>query len=113
LPESQVESPAADQKGQSSLEASLQALWEKARRVSELLLQMRESNQLLHGRVTDLEYAEHQLKETLAGREKDLERLRHEVAKLQLNGSEAFTKEEKEALKAKIKEMVAKINARL
>ena len=113
MPESQVESPVADQKDLRSLETSLQSLWEKARRVSESLLQMRESNQLLRGRVADLEHAEQQLKETLAGKEKDLERLRHEVAKLQLNGSEAFTKEEKEALKAKIKDMIAKINARL
>ena len=63
---------------------------------------------IVTGRVAELEQSERQLRETLMGKEKDLERLRHEVAKLQLNGSEAFTKEEKEALKAKIKEMIAK-----
>lgn len=113
MTEPQVESPVSDQKELRNLETSLQSLWEKARRVSETLLQMKESNQMLRGRVAELEQSERQLRETLMGKEKDLERLHHEVAKLQLNGSEAFTKEEKEALKAKIKEMIAKINARL
>lgn len=113
MPEPHTESPVTDQKDLRSLESSLQSLWEKARRVSETILQLKEANQQLRRRVVELEAGEQLLKDSVSAKEKDLERLRHEVAKLQLNGSEAFSKEEKEAIKAKIKELIAKINARL
>ncbi len=96
-----------------SLEASLQLLWEKARRVSEVILQLKESNQQLRVKVAELEEREQEMRTALEAKEKEVDRLRHDVQRLQMNGSEAFTKEEREAIKARIKELIAKINARL
>jgi predicted nucleic acid-binding Zn-ribbon protein len=92
---------------------SLEKLWEKARRVSDLVLRLKEENQELRSRVSALEQAEAQWKSTLLMREQEVERLRSEVAKLQSNGSQLFSQEEKEALKQRIKDLIVKINARL
>lgn len=113
MPEQQVEPEVTQPKDLRSLEASLQLLWEKARRVSEVILQLKEANQQWKGRVAELEQREQEMKAALEVKEKEVERLRHDVQKLQMNGSEAFTKEEREAMKARIKELIAKINARL
>ncbi len=96
-----------------TLEASLERLWERARRVSELLTRLKEENVALKGRVHELEMAEKEMKVELRTREQEFERLRSELLKLQSNGSQVFTNDEKEALKARIKELIAKINSRL
>lgn len=88
------------------VESSLQKLWEKARRLSEALLRVQKENQALRRRVEELETMEKRLANELRGREQEL-------LKLQSNGSGMFTHEEKEALASKIKELIAKINARL
>lgn len=88
------------------VESSLQKLWEKARRLSEVLLRIQKENQALRRRVEELEGREKQLSGELQGQEQEL-------LKLQSNGSGMFTHEEKEALASKIKDLIAKINARL
>lgn len=113
MPEQQVEPEVMSGKDIKTLESSLQLLWEKARQVSEALLQIKEANVALRNRVSELEAGERQLQEELAGRERELDRVRQELTRLQPNGSEVFSKEEKEALKARIKELITKINARL
>ncbi|MBM4161844.1 MAG: hypothetical protein FJ217_12210 [Ignavibacteria bacterium] len=96
-----------------TLEAALQTLWEKARMVSESLVRLNETNAALRRRVAELEGDEGRLKEELSSRERELERLRQEALRLQSNGSDTLTKEEKEALKARIKDLIAKINSHL
>lgn len=96
-----------------SLETSLETLWEKARRVSEALVQLKETNTVLQRKVEDLESTEQRLKQELASKERELERLRQEALRLQSNGSNILTKEEKEALKARIKDLISKINSHL
>jgi len=96
-----------------TLETSLEALWDKARRVSEVLVQLKETNGVLQRKVEDLEIVEQNLKQELAARERELERLRQEALRLQSNGSNILTKEEKEALKARIKDLIGKINSHL
>ncbi len=96
-----------------TLESSLEALWDKARRVSEALTQIRETNGELLRRVEDLESSGERLKQELATKERELERLRQEALRLQSNGSNILTKEEKEALKARIKDLIGKINSHL
>jgi len=113
LPDQQVEAEVMSGKEIKTLESSLEALWEKARRVSEALVQMRESNGELLRKVGDLESAGERLKQELATKERDLERLRQDALRLQTNGSNILTKEEKEALKARIKELIGKINSHL
>lgn len=87
-------------------ESSLQKLWEKARRLSDLLLRMKDENASLRRRVDELEAKERQLMTDLHGKEQ-------EYLKLQSNGTGMFTHEEKEALANKIRELIAKINSRL
>lgn len=88
------------------LEASLQKLWEKARKLSDILLRMKGENESLRRRIEELESKERQLTTDLHGKEQ-------ECLKLQSNGSGMFTHEEKEAIANKIKELIAKINSRL
>ena len=113
MPDQQVEAEVMSGKEIKTLESSLEALWEKARRVSEALVQMRESNGELLRKVGDLESAGERLKQELATKERELERLRQDALRLQTNGSNILTKEEKEALKARIKELIGKINSHL
>lgn len=96
-----------------TLEMSLQRLWEKARRVSEIVSDLKEENKTLQDRVAGLERAEQKLKNQLEEGERELERIRAELGRMQSNGNELFSKDEKEALKARIKELIAKINSRL
>jgi predicted nucleic acid-binding Zn-ribbon protein len=96
-----------------TLETSLEALWEKARRVSEVLVQLKETNAVLQKKVEDLEIVERGLKQELAGKERELDHLRQEALRLQSNGSNILTKEEKEALKARIKDLISRINSHL
>ena len=88
------------------LESSLQKLWEKARRLSDILLRMKDENESLRRRIEEHEARERQLKAELHGKEQ-------ECLKLQSNGTGMFTHEEKEALAIKIRELIAKINSRL
>ena len=96
-----------------TIETSLEALWDKARRVSEVLVQLKETNGVLQRKVEDLEAVERNLKQELAARDRELERLRQDALRLQSNGSNILTKEEKEALKARIKDLIGKINSHL
>ena len=96
-----------------TIESSLEALWDKARRVSEVLVQLKETNGALQKKVEDLEIVEQNLKQELTSKDRELERLRQDALRLQSNGSNILTKEEKEALKARIKDLIGKINSHL
>ncbi len=113
MPDQQVEAESISGKDIKSLESSLEALWEKARRVSEMIVHMRETNSDLVKRVEALESSDENLKRELASKERELDQLRKEALRLQSNGSNFLTKEEKEALKARIKDLIIKINSRL
>jgi signal transduction protein with GAF and PtsI domain len=113
LPDQHVEAEVISGKDVRSLETSLETLWEKARRVSEVLVQLKEANGDLRKRMEDLEVVEQRLMRELADKEREVERLRQEVLRVQSNGSNILTKEEKEALKARIKDLVTKISSHL
>ncbi len=113
MPDQQVEAEITSGKDLRTIEVSLEALWDKARRVSEVLVQLKEANGVLQKRVESLESVEQSLKQELASKERELERLRQDALRLQSNGSNILTKEEKEALKARIKDLIGKINSHL
>jgi len=116
IPELQVTSGGGDATGKTDvrhLEQAVQKLWEKARLVAGLLGRLREENESLRKRVGELESVERKLIGEMQKSDMDLQKTRTDLLKLQSNGSDAFTKEEKEALKLKIKELISKINARL
>ena len=113
MPDQQVEAEVISGKEIKTLGNSLEALWEKARRVSEVLVQLREENGILQKKVATLEAEETLLKQELTNREQELSRLHQEALRLQSNGSNILTKEEKEALKARIKDLIMKISSHL
>jgi hypothetical protein len=113
LPETQEETELAGKKELKNLAVAIQDLWSRARRVSDLLLQERAENARMKAKLVELEQSERNALSRLEQREHELSRLRLEYAQLQTNGSSIYTKEEKEALQAKIKEMISKINSRL
>ena len=95
------------------LAESIQELWAKARRVSDLLLQVRAENAQLKTRNAELERSEREIKSRLEQREQELHKLRIDFVQLQSNGNSIYTKEEKDELRTKIKELISKINSRL
>ena len=113
MPDQHVEAEVISGKDIRSLETSLEALWEKARRVSEVLVQLKETNGTLQKRIQDLEGVEQRLMQDLASKDRELERLRQDAIRLQSDGSNILTKEEKEALKARIKDLITKISSHL
>lgn len=106
MQESHVEPEVTNEREIDQLEASLQKLWEKARRLSDVLQRLKEENQSLRRRLDESDQKERRLAGELAGREA-------EILKLQSNGTGLFTHEEKEALVTKIRDLIAKLNARL
>jgi septal ring factor EnvC (AmiA/AmiB activator) len=113
LPELQLDAEMANKKDLRQLEDSLQKLWEKARLVSDSLLRLKTENQELKNRIASLESKEQRWTEELQRRERDLEQIRAQLAQAQSNGSNLFSKEESEALKSRLKELITKINSRL
>lgn len=100
-------------KDRSNLEALLQSLWEKARRVSELVLRLKRENESLKKHVDEIQQGQEDLRAELNLKQQELQSIKQQLLQLQSNGSEVFTKEEKEAFKARIKELIVKINSRL
>ncbi len=113
LPVQLSEVEAMEKKDLKKLEESIQALWGKARLVSDQLLQLKKENKELRNRVLSLEVEESRWKEELRRRERELEDIRSQLTLAQSNGSNLFSKEELEALKARLKELIGKINSRL
>lgn len=137
------------------LKGALDVLWEKARKVSSIVVRLRDENDTLRSRVRDVEassrdvFAEREKlivqlaqletraqnaeaalsdlrlrsqqleeSETNVRRSLDettvlLEQTRRELATLQANGTGPFTKEEKEAVRKKVRDLIDKISARL
>lgn len=113
MPEQLIDAETVEKKDLRQLEGSLQMLWEKARLVSDQLLRLKTENKELQDRILSLELKEHKSKEELQRREHELEEIRAQLAHAQSNGRSFFSKEESEALKLRLKELIMKINSRL
>ncbi|MGD0341051.1 MAG: hypothetical protein ABSA76_05020 [Bacteroidales bacterium] len=113
MPEQLIDAETTEKKDLRQLEESLQSLWEKARLVSDLLLRLKAENKELHSRLSSLELKEQRWAEELRQREQEIKEVRAQLAHAQSNGSSLFSKEESEALKLRLKELIIKINSRL
>jgi hypothetical protein len=113
LPEQLLDAEMVEKKDLKHLEESLHVLWEKARNVSEVLLRLKSENKELQSRISSLEVQERRRSEEFQRRERELEEIRNQLVQAQSNGSSLFSKEELEALKARLKELIVKINSRL
>ena len=101
-------------KSSQSLESSLRKLWEKIKSASELIQQLRYERQQLKGQVLSLEEENASLRTDIGERDLEMKRLRAERQQLiQAGSNNGFTDEEKDILKGKIKDLIAKINSHL
>jgi uncharacterized coiled-coil DUF342 family protein len=97
-----------------TLEESLKGLWEKVRTAGNLIVQLRDEKKSLGLRLQQVENELQSVKETLTNREQELKRVRTEYTQLvNSNGQNVLSNEEKENLKNKIRDLIAKINSHL
>lgn len=113
MPEQLIDVEALEKKDLRQLDETLRVLWEKARHVSDVLLQLKTENKELQSRISSLELKEHRWTEELQQRDRALEDVRAQLAQAKSNGNSLFSKEELEALKSRLKELIVKINSRL
>ena len=96
------------------LEGVFKVIWEKTRAASDLINQLREERRDLAVRVTGLESEVQKLLTALADHEQEFRRLKTEHAQLlNSNGSNLLTDDDKERLKARMRDLIAKINSYL
>ncbi len=107
------------------LDEIFKPVWEKIRRAAELIQELREEKGRLSERISDMEISTSHRIENLEGelkslrqeltlREQELKRVKAENSQLSsTNGREIFSIEEKEILKDRIRELIAKINSHL
>ncbi len=100
--------------GAGSLDHLIRSFWEKAHAASELINRLRSDQRSLSDRLSQVERELTALRSELATRESELKRVRYERDQLiGSNGHERFTEEEREHLKSRIRELIAKINSHL
>ena len=100
--------------GRSVLEDTFKAVWEKARTASSLISQLKEEKGMLNARVAELEGAVETLKSEMLKKEQEFKRLGLEHAQfMSSHGNNVLTADEKENLKNKIRDLIAKINSYL
>lgn len=95
-----------------TLEGGLKALWERARRAAEVIVQLREEKRVLQARIEQLERELHEVRRELSAQE-------------QLNGSASgnggagaesavgFAHDEKEVLAGRVRELLSRLDAYL
>jgi ABC-type nitrate/sulfonate/bicarbonate transport system ATPase subunit len=107
------------------LDEIFKPVWERVRRAGDLIQHLQEEKNRLSNRLTDLEQStshtiqslELELKtvrQELVVREQELKRVRSENMQLMSNnGQQIFSLEEREIIKDRIRELIAKINSYL
>ncbi len=99
---------------QNSVEDYLKTLWDRVRTAGEMIRELRGEKERLGSRVSELERDLSSLRSEILERDQELKRLRAERAHLlSANGNTGFTEEERESLRAKIHEIISKINSHL
>lgn len=96
------------------LENVFKTVWEKVRFATELIGQLRNEKQLLAKRLSDLEEDVRSLHTEITNKDHELKRLRVERSQMMnMNDQTSFSEEERENLKNKIRDLIAKINSHL
>jgi predicted nucleic acid-binding Zn-ribbon protein len=96
------------------LEGVFKVVWEKTRATTDLIRQLRDEKAGLTRRLADLELDVQKLRTTAANQEQELKRIRAEHAELLNAGDDnVLSQDEKERLKSKVRDLIAKINSYL
>lgn len=91
------------------IESQIKALWEKAQQAGDLIVRLREEKHELQTENTNLRQEIAALRSELSSREQHLQKVAAHAAK----SSEIISNGEREALTARVKELLAKIDAYL
>jgi predicted nucleic acid-binding Zn-ribbon protein len=98
----------------SPLEGLFKGVWERTRATSELIHQLRDEKQKITQRIAELDIEMQKLRTAFANQELELKRLRSEHAELlNSNGDNVLSPDERERLKSKVRDLIAKINSHL
>lgn len=93
------------------IEESLKVLWEKVRRAGEVIVQLREEKQALQAQVSVLQQEIARLREELAAKDQQLQRAAAGVH--EAKAAALISNGERAQLAAKVKELLARIDAYL
>jgi uncharacterized coiled-coil DUF342 family protein len=94
--------------GATSLDEAFQALWDRARRTAELIQQLREERRALTAQVDQLRNEVRELQQDVRKRDDQIKRSAGEAT-----ASAGFGNGERQALAARVKELLVKIDAYL
>ena len=95
----------------SSIDLALKGLWDKARRATEIIARLRVENSQLQSDMELLQQELGRLKNDLAAKEERIRKL--DLEKVQAAQNSTFSNGEREALSAKVKELLGKIDSYL
>lgn len=93
----------------SSIEAQLKTLWEKAQQAGAVITRLREEKHVLQARVEELEREVAKLRAEIALKERQIQTM----TVTELKATSVVSNGEKEQLTAKVKELLARIDAYL
>ena len=96
------------------LDEALRILWHRIRTATELIASLRGECDQLRQKVREMENERTDIASELARKDEEIKRLRAVQAQTRGNGgTSGFTPEEKEILKSRIRDLIAKINSHL
>jgi len=114
LAEHQLDAEVGSVRESKAIEVVFKALWDRVKKAGEMIESLREERRNLQARVSALEEQVTRLTAELKGKEEDLRKLSDlEAKQVSQQNNTAFTVEEKEALKSRIKELLLRINSHL
>ncbi len=97
-----------------NIEIILKIFWEKVRIVSEQIDKLKDEKKNLQQNQSEYEVELSRLRSQLNEKEQEIKRLRIEQVQLRdISNNELFTKQEKEFLKERIRDLISKINSHL
>jgi len=97
-----------------AFEDALKVLWDKVRAASALIGDLKSERQSIHERLTSAHVQIESLKNELQNKEQEIKRIRAELVQASNSSSSfSFSNEEKEILRDRIRELIAKINSHL
>jgi chromosome segregation ATPase len=97
--------------GTKGIESALKQIWDRAKTISEIITNLRDDNRTLQTRAMDLEKELRKLRMELETRELELKNVKDRYTVAQASLEDTLSPDEKEALRLRIKELLAKLNS--
>ncbi len=111
LTEQQTELEVGSIRDSRGLEGVFRTLWERVKKAAELIEHLKEENRTLRSNTAQLEEQLSNLKNELMTKEGALREMNEERLQVLSSGDSLFSEQEREALKQRIRELIASINS--